>query len=1213
MPGTNPRRGIERKILTSILSYSIIPLAIVMLLGLYIARQGQGNSVEQTLLTAAQKTSSGLRIAALSQLSSVRNLASDSRVVAALTPNAQGEPSIQGSRNARTVLQEYLVQRTSPESPDALPNVIVLYDAAGHVIMSTQPLPGGIGDHPEWPQTISEPRYVDFSSRSESKRYVAQTAAPVLSLQRRETIGYVSEIIDITPLLKFALGFDPYRHNSPSKQDLFQVAYVDRTGTMKVSRLETAAETEGAVLTERVPLEERLAHVLLSDRAQNSGTIRPIWFSPSGSINDSFVAYDRLFDGENVFILVSRSAADVYWIIYLSGLAALAGSVLLMVFLCLNAYRNVHNNIVRPVLLLNEGAQIIGQGDLELKLKIGTGDEIEELASSFNKMALALKRNIRQLEESEEKYRSLVTSMRDGIFQTDPEGVIGFMNPAGVEVFGFGSVDEALGQGIREMFLEPSDLAHFNQALAKDGFIERTRVWMKRKDGRSICIELSGNLMHDDEHAVIGVEGIFRDVTKSIRLEHEARDRAERLSAINQIANVINSSLEAGRLYESLVVEVKKLIDFDYAELALLKDSGHAFIVRQLWPEHGDDAVREYRADDERNCSAWVALRKECLLVDNLSEEGNTFAGQFQEGTRSCVCLPLYATGRIIGTLNVGSDREAAFSKHDVEVLEQVAPHVAVAIRNAQLLENLQLSLEEVTRAREKLHEANEELKTLDEMKTNLLSNVSHELRTPLVAVMGYTDMIFNGKVGPVNEVQKDYLGISLRNIEKLVTLIENLLDFSRLHRGAETLVFGTFDLTDCARLSMQIVQPVADGREIELELLAPETPVFVEGDKGKMGQVFNNLLSNAVKFNHKGGTVTVEIRPTTASVDVEVRDTGIGIPEEALDKVFTRFYQYDSSSTRKYGGTGIGLSIAQDIARLHGSRIVVSSEVGTGSTFRFSLPLRESRRHEGGEAGTDEGVPPGTRLLVELVTNDRSLSMQIRTLLMAEGMDVIHALNAGHAVMLAHRHSPDCIIVDTESSEKGNEIVDTILADSESAELPVIMLTSDEELYGRYEALVSARIKRTFRKSALLSAIHYAVGRAVGSTEPPGHRILCVDDDPEILTFMVRCLESEGYDIAQCNSGEETIRLLSGGDFGLVLLDIAMPGMDGWETCRRIKSDPATAAINVYMVTAKPIDSASPQFRRSGADGFLLKPFHAEDLLELVQGLPLLRVTKEA
>lgn len=250
-------------------------------------------------------------------------------------------------------------------------------------------------------------------------------------------------------------------------------------------------------------------------------------------------------------------------------------------------------------------------------------------------------------------------------------------------------------------------------------------------------------------------------------------------------------------------------------------------------------------------------------MVADLTTDELPCGDQFPDDIRSCLCVPLYATGRIIGTLNLGSKRRHAFGQRDADVLEQMAPHVAVAIRNAQLLDNLQQSLQEVTRAREELHAANEELKTLDEMKTNLLSNVSHELRTPLVSVMGYTDMIFNGKVGAINDTQREYLGISLRNIEKLVTLIENLLDFSRLHRGAEQLNFDTFDLTDCARASVQLIQPVADERGIYVELRAPEAMVLVEGDKGKMGQIFTNLLSNAVKFNHDGGVVTVEVRPS--------------------------------------------------------------------------------------------------------------------------------------------------------------------------------------------------------------------------------------------------------------------------------------------------------------------------------------------------------------
>ncbi|MBM3289798.1 MAG: response regulator, partial [Candidatus Hydrogenedentes bacterium] len=734
----------------------------------------------------------------------------------------------------------------------------------------------------------------------------------------------------------------------------------------------------------------------------------------------------------------------------------------------------------------------------------------------------------------------------------------------------------------------------------------------RRPDERATCVELSGNLLHGDGGVPVGVEGIFRDVTKNIRLERDARDRAERLSVISQIANVINSSLEAGRLYESLVVEVKKLVDFDYAELALLNGSGERFEAQALWPEHSTPR-REYAVHDEDSVAARVTKTGECLVVGNLGAPECAFTGHFPAALRSCMSVPLYATGRILGTLNLGAQRLDAFSQHDVDVLQQMAPHVAVAIRNAQLLENLQQSLEEVTLARERLHEANEELKTLDEMKTNLLSNVSHELRTPLVSVMGYTDMIINGKAGPVNAEQKEYLGISLRNIEKLVTLIENLLDFSRLHRGTETIVFDEFDLCDCARASMQIIQPVADGRGITLELNAPEGPLLVEGDKSKLGQVFTNLLSNAVKFNRAGGSVTVELTPKDDCVHVAVHDTGIGIPQEALDKVFTRFYQYDSSSTRKYGGTGIGLSISQDIARLHGTRITASSEVGKGSTFRFVLPLAGARRADARDGG-GEGDAPGTRLLVELVTQDRALSSQVRTLLQSEGMDVIHALDAQHAINLAQRHSPDCLLVDCalNDGDTASPMLDQLLSDKSAGDIPIIMMTGSEDLYAKYRSLVSARVKRSFRKSSLLSGIQYAIGQSLSTGEPLGHKVLCVDDDVEVLHFIERCLEAEGYDVVTCTSGEQAIRLALTREFGVVLMDIAMPGMDGWEACRRLKRDHALAGIKVFMVTAKPVDSTSARYRDYGADGYLLKPFHGDDLLELVQSVASPRMVRE-
>jgi len=1202
MPPGTPRRGIERKILRQILYVAILPLVIAIVVGIWVARSNQANSVKQTLGVAAQKTSGGLRIAANAHRNALQKLANDPQIIGALVPT-RGKPAILESEYALELLNERLKAQSAAELPGSLPSVFALYDVDGNLITSTDGLHERARiPHPEWQTTLTGPDFVDLEFDRDKGKYVAQTAAPVMSPATNQRIGYVSEVFDIDTLMKFGLGFDPYR-KLPLPEEDYHLVFETGNARMFASRLEESADDANPQLTWE-PLSPEFSAKMLDPVRGVTGTVETDQLFAGSPESETFVAYDRIFDAYPMYVMVTRSASSIYAPIWKWSIISVTACAIFIAGLWLYAYQKVHNDIVRPVLLLNEGAQIIEQGDLELKLKIGTGDEIEELAMSFNKMALALKRNIRQLEESEEKYRGLINSMRDGIFQTDPQGVIGFVNPSGADIIGFESQDEAVGKNIRSLFHESEDMQEFFEELNEKGFVERSRIWMQHEDGRAICVELSGNLMHDEEGKVIGVEGLFRDVTKNIRLERDARERAERLAVISQIANVINSSLEAGRLYESLVVEVKKMVDFDYAELALLDDAGTLFHTQALWPEH-DSPQRETHIDDAKCCSSWVVKNRESLVVGNLESPDCEYAEYFPPGLHSCLCVPLYATGRILGTLNLGAERLDAYTQHDVDVLQQMAPHVAVAIRNAHLLENLQQSLEEVTLAREKLHEANEELKTLDEMKTNLLSNVSHELRTPLVSVMGYTDMIVNGKAGPVNAEQREYLGISLRNIEKLVTLIENLLDFSRLHRGTETLVFDEFDLRECARASMQIVQPVADSRGIVLELVAPEEPVLVEGDKSKLGQVFTNLLSNAVKFNSAEGKVTVGIEVKDDNVQTVVQDTGIGIPEEALDKVFTRFYQYDSSSTRKYGGTGIGLSIAQDIARLHGTRITVTSEVGKGSTFRFVLPLAGARKTEARDLDTD-GATPGTRLLVELVTQDRALSAQVRTLLMSEGMDVIHALDAAHAITLAQRHSPDCLLADLGADDEADSspLMDALLADKYAGEIPIIILTSDDELYAKYRALAAARVKRSFRKSSLLSGIQYALGQHLATGEPLGTKILCVDDDAEILQFIARCLEGEGYEVITCSSGEQALRLASTREFGVVLMDISMPGMDGWEACSKLKRDQSLSGIKVFMVTAKPLDSGSARFREYGADGYLLKPFHADDLLELVQGV---------
>lgn len=1202
MPEASRRRGIERRILTSIVWVGIVPMALAILIGYFGARSLVKRDIEAKLFSAVAQTADGLHLAETARLRTVASLAHADSVLAALHPDDAGRPTVVSDPG----VEERVTNRLQAElaGVDEASISFSLYDANGDRVLLVGPeLEGGLEDGMiplEMSLAADEPAAVGYDVVG--GRYFALMAAPVRGPDG-VLHGYVAKTDDITPLLKFAFGLHPYEDAAPRTDiqfflvhriDLLQRAVYWRSpdeedllgdpppSGVVYARLDPALASLFA--DEDRPPRDRL---LLRDA--RIAQVRSNWF----------LAYSELLNRPDTLVVGYQSASNLYGTINLWAMVVALVSVGIIGLFCLNAYRSVHNNIVRPVSLLNEGAQIIGQGDLDLKLKIDTGDEIEELALSFNKMALALKNNIQELGKSEERYRSLITSMRDGILQSDPEGIIAFVNPAGVEIFGARHAAEVIGVSLRHHFVSQEDVTAAWNELHAQRFIERSRVWMRRLDGREICVELSANLVTTPDGAIRGIEGIFRDVTTSVQLEQEARERSERISAINQIANVINSSLESGRLYESFVVEIKRLVNFDFAALALLDESGESFERRRLWPRFEATATERWKVGDESSCAGWVARHKQTLLNQDI-EADDAFRGQFPEGMRSCISIPLYATARIIGTLDLASAKPKAYTRHDVEVMEQMAPHVAVAIRNAQLLDNLQHSLEEVTKAREKLHEANEELKTLDEMKTNLLSNVSHELRTPLVSVMGYTDMIINEKAGPVTDTQRDYLTISLRNIDRLVTLIENLLDFSRLHRGVENIVFDTFDLRDCARASVQLMQPVAEAREIELEYDPPADPILIEGDKGKLGQVFNNLLSNAVKFNHPEGRVTISLHMHDGNVEVSVSDTGIGIPPEAQDKVFSRFYQYDSSSTRKYGGTGIGLAIAQDIARLHGSRITVQSVPGEGSTFQFNLPLSEKMRGSDGEAVV---VPAeDTERVIQLISHDRALVGQFRAVLEGEGMEVLSASSAERAIELASRHSPDCIVVDVDTTPGETAVLDALLEEPRTRALPIVLLSNDQALHERYAGRVASRVKRGFRKSTLLSGIHYAMSVDKDTAPPLGGKVLAVDDDEEILTFIDRCLAPEGIEVDACASGDEALEALARQEHALVLLDIAMPGIDGYETCRRIKADPALRGAKVYLVTAKPVDSASARYRESGADGYLQKPFRADELIDLVR-----------
>lgn len=237
----------------------------------------------------------------------------------------------------------------------------------------------------------------------------------------------------------------------------------------------------------------------------------------------------------------------------------------------------------------------------------------------------------------------------------------------------------------------------------------------------------------------------------------------------------------------------------------------------------------------------------------------------------------------------------------------------------------------------------NRELKALDEMKTNLLANVSHELQTPLVSVRGYTEMILRERLGSINEEQRRGLTLTLTNIDRLISMIDNLLFFTRKQEGEMELKLSVFPLRSVVEEAIALVAEKASSRGIEVVAEVEEPEVRVHADRDKILQVLLNLLTNAVKFNREGGRVDIAVRRGKPGfADTRVRDSGVGIPREDVDRIFDRYYRGSSADRSGAEGYGIGLALVRDILRSHGCGIRVESEVGKGSTFVFGLPLED-------------------------------------------------------------------------------------------------------------------------------------------------------------------------------------------------------------------------------------------------------------------------------
>ena len=519
----------------------------------------------------------------------------------------------------------------------------------------------------------------------------------------------------------------------------------------------------------------------------------------------------------------------------------------------------------------------------------------------------------------------------------------------------------------------------------------------------------------------------------------------------------------------------------------------------------------------------------------------------------------------------------------------------------------IQQNIRELEESNEKLGRLNEELKELDRVKSDLLANVSHELRTPLTSIKGYTEYILEGKLGPVTQKQQKGLMVVQKNLERLSKLINALLDYSLMDAEKMVLTIKPFNLK---LLSKQIVVNLGselERRNLQFQIDMPDNLPLVVGDKEKIYQVLENLTINAIKFTEAGGRITVHAHTiedlNTSCVSIRVSDTGVGIPEPALPRIFDRFYQVDASSKRKYGGMGLGLAIAKSIVEAHKGKVSVESKVGHGTTFTVVLPALREMMQPGEDIVLKKDN--GDRYLIEIIDDDPDILKLLKMYLEDEGFHVVTAETAARGLVIAQELKPDALVLDVLLPDQdGFNVLETLKSNSETAQIPVLILSVIKEKLKGMNLGAAEYLVKPVGHSLLKTTIQKILEK---SGRPK--TILIVDDEEDTLHLLRDRLNEEGFHTVEASNGKDAIAKATENCPDLILLDIMMPEVNGWDVMEELQRKETTASIPVVVLSAATAEADLQRGYRMGIKNYLTKPFEIRELVSEIKKV--VRATK--
>lgn len=661
------------------------------------------------------------------------------------------------------------------------------------------------------------------------------------------------------------------------------------------------------------------------------------------------------------------------------------------------------------------------------------------------------------LSQSEERFKLLVESVREyAIFMLDPQGHILTWNAGAARCKGY-RADEIIGQHFSVFYTSEAKQRRWPEhelRVAKDTGAFEDEGWRVRKDGSLFWANVVITAMRNSEGELVGFAKVTRDLTQRRAHEEELRRSEERFRLLVEgVRDYAIFMLDANGKVATWNVGAERIKGYTESEII-----GQHFSVfypqdarESAWPEH------ELQVAAEKGSFVDTGWR--------VRKDGTTFWANVT------ITALRDATGRLLGYAKLTRDMTETKRTEAIELANQQREEMLDAERSARM------AAQRATR-----------------LKDEFLATLSHELRTPLSAILGWTQLLLRGGSPKGPDEQKRAIEVIDRNARAQVQLIDDLLDLSRIMTGKLRLELHQISFSSVVEAAVDSAKPSADAKGIRLKAIMGANQDIISADGGRLQQVVWNLLTNAIKFTPKGGQVHVLLQRVNSHLELSVSDTGIGIPPDYLPQVFDRFSQRDSSTTRAFGGLGLGLAICKQLVELHGGSIKAASQgEGKGATFSVQLPLSIVQLQGEGpprihptaetEPGEMHPLPRLEDVHVFSVDDEPDARELIRTVLEKQGAKVTSFGSAEEALAALKTTKPTVLICDVGMPKTdGYQLIRTLRAEEARSErIPALALTAFARAEDRKRSLVAgyqAHLAKPFDVGELILVIADLVGR---------------------------------------------------------------------------------------------------------------------------------------